>query len=439
LSRIRRPVKPLIALATVIAAVLVLSACAFFKPNSLSLSQPGGIGSVRVHFVICTEPETTGCTPSEDTEERQYLLGIAAPPGSSPPATVTAVPVGGGSPLVFTRSDEVATEIAAATANLQKLAENEGKGGEEGIQAWPPPGLQGIGYISNTHLEKDGELVEWNVDADFGLPVPGDGSPFSGPFATGLSLGSREVTPTQSASRPVHCWRFDAEPQESESFCFGTVQQGQIGTSDLKIGAPPRTSSFLGGKATLAFTANSASTAAGLPTFNLSATSTLPKAKVSLSSQTFIPVAPDATTHRSPAANQTVTVNVPKNAKPGTYEVTLTATTPQGGSVSQVAKLKVTKPKLKFGGVKFNKGKGTATISVKVPSAGTLTASGKGLVKTKKKAKKAKTLKLTIKAKGKTKGQLEELGKAKVKAKFSFKPTSGIVVKKTKSLTLKQS
>src|SRR4029079_12036708 len=108
--------------------------------------------------------------------------------------------------------------------------------------------------------------------------------------------------------------------------------------------------------------------------------------------------------------------------KPGTYDVTLTATAPQGGAVSQVAKLKVTKPKLKFGGVKLNKGKGTATFSVTVPSAGTLTASGKGLVKAKKTAKKAKALKVTIRSKGKTKAQLEELGKAKIKAKISFKP-----------------
>jgi hypothetical protein len=428
----------LIALAAVIAATLVLSACAFIKPDSLSLSQPGGIGSVRVHFVLCTEPESTGCTPSEDTEEVQYLLGIAVPPGSAPPATVTAVPVGGGSPLVFTQSDVVASEIAAASANLHKFAEEEGKGGEAGTQAWPPAGLQGVGYISNARQENKGETVEWNVDADFGLPVPSDGSPFSGPFATGLAYGSREVNSAQSASRPVHCWRFESEPQESDSFCLGTLQQGQIGTSDLKISPPAKGSAFLGGKATLGFPFNFASTAGGLPQFNLTATSTLSSATLKLASPTFAPGAPDPTTHRSPAATGNVTVTVPKTAKPGTYEVTLTATTPQGVAVSQVAKLKVTKPTLKFGGVKLNKANGTATLSVKVPGAGTLTASGKGLVKAKKTTKKAKTLKLTIKAKGKTKAQLEELGKVKVKAKISFKPTSGITVKKSKSITLKQ-
>jgi len=46
---------------------------------------------------------------------------------------------------------------------------------------------------------------------------------------------------------------------------------------------------------------------------------------------------------------------------------------------------------------------------------------------------------MTIKAKGKAKTALQEEGKVKVKAKISFKPTSGIAVKKTKTITLKQS
>jgi len=419
---------------------LVLSACAFIKPNSLSVSQPGGIGSAHVHFVLCTEPEETKCNPSEDTETVQYLLGIAVSPGSTPPATVTAVPVGSGSPLVFTRNDEVATEIAAASANLHKLAEEEGEGGELGAQVWPPAGLQGVGYISNAQQEQAGTTFEWNFDADFGLPVPADGSPFAGPFAAGLSLGFREVSPTQSASRPPHCWRFESEPQDGEAFCFGTVEQKQAGTSDLKIAAPKQASVFLGGQAKLSFPFNFATTTTS-PSFALAATSTLPKAQLKVGNPTFTPGAIDPTTHRAPTANQTVTVTVPKNAKPGTYDVTVIATTPQGGSVSQVAKIKVAKAKITLGGVKLNKAKGTATLSVKIPAGGTLTATGKGIVKAKKAAKSAtkpKTLKLTIKAKGKAKKLLAEEGTAKVSAKVTFKPTSGAPVTKTKKITLKQ-
>jgi len=438
LSRLRRPAKPLIVLVAVLVAALVLSACAFFKQGSLVLSQPGGVGSVRVHFVLCTEPEP--CSPSEDTEEIQYLLGIAVPPGSIPPATVTAVPVGGGSPLVFTRNDEVATEIAAASAHLKQLAEKEGEG-DVAPPPWPPAGLQGVGYLSNPHLEQAGVQLEWNVDAEFGLPAAADGSPFPGPFATGLTLGTREIGPTQSPSRPVDCWRFESEPTENESFCIGTALQGQVGTNDLKVAAPAKTSVFLGGQAKLAFPFNFATTTSPSPSFALSATSTLPKAKLSLSSPTFTPGLIDPTTHRAPTANQRATVTVPKNAKPGTYEVTLTAKTPQGGTVSQVAKLKVTKAKLSLGGAKLNKTKGIATLSVKIPGAGTVTATGNGIAKVKKpakKAKKPKTLKLTIKAKGKAKKQLAEEGTAKVSAKITFKPLSGTPVTKTKKITLKR-
>ena len=442
LSRLRRSTKPPVALAALIAVALVFSACAFVKPGSLTVSQPGGVGSARVHFALCTigNIEGSDCAPATTTEELQYLLGIAVPPGSVPPATITAIPVGGGSPLIFTRNDEVAAQIAAASANLHKVAEEEGEE-FEGTQAWPPAGLQGIGYLAAPYQEHEGVQVEWIVDADFGLPTPADGGPFAGPFGTGIAFGSRESSPTQSPSRPVDCWGFDAEPQESEAFCFGTSQQGHVGTSDLKIAAPAKTPVFLGGKAKLSFPFNFATTTSPSPSFSLSATSTLPKATLALGNPTFTPGILDPTTRRAPTANQKVTVNVPKNAKPGTYDVTVTAKTPQGGTVSQVAKLKVTKQKLSLGGAKLNKTKGIATLSVKIPGAGTVTATGNGIAKVKKpakKAKKPKTLKLTIKAKGKAKKQLAEEGTAQVSAKITFKPLSGTPVTKTKKITLKR-
>jgi hypothetical protein len=437
-SRLRRPAKPVIVLLALIGLALSLSACTYYKAGSLVTSQPGAIGSARVHFAICTEPEGSICGPSEETEQVQLLVGIAVPFGSTPPATLTAVPVGGGSPLTLTRNDEVATEMAAASVSLDRFAK-EAEEEQEGTQVWPPAGLQGVGYLSAPFQEIEGVTQEWTVDADFGLPVPADGGAFPGPFGTGLAFGERAVSPTQPANRPVRCFRFEVAPQEGEAFCAGTSGNTQTGTSDLKIAAPPQGSAFLGGKAKVSFPLNFGSTVATLPSFNLAATSTLPKAKLALSSPTFAPGAPDPTTHRSPATKGTVTVTVPKNAKPGVYDVTLTATTAQGGSVSQVAKLKVGKAKIKLGGVKLNKAKGTATLSVKVPAAGTLTASGKGLAKTKKKAKKAKRLKILIKPNAKTKALLAEDGKAKVKAKISFKPTGAAAVVKTKSILLKQS
>lgn len=452
MSRLRRSTKPLIALLAVAGLVVALSGCVYFKANSLSVSQPGGIGAARVHFMLCTVGSNIACEPNNAEGTAQYLLGIAVPPGSTPPQTVTATSANGGPPIVFTLNEEVAKEIAAASVGVAKELEKTGGTPEEEEDreevrrfyggAWPPSGLQGVGYLSAPVQELKGSASEWAVDAEFGLPSAG-GSPFTGPFATGIALGFRAVSPEAPSNRPVHCVRIEEveAPLENPALCAGSSQQSQVGSSDLLIAAQTKaTEAFVGGSAPVKFKLNYATTGTTIPSFALKAATSLKGGKASIATgASFVPGLLDPASHRAPTATSEAKVQIPKNAKPGTYEVTLTATAPQGGTSTQVAKLKVTKPKLKLGGVKLNKGNGTATLSVKVPGAGTLTASGNGLVKTKKTAKKARTLKIKIKAKGKAKAQLEELGKAKVKAKISFKPTSGIAVKKSKSITLKQS
>ena len=445
MSRLRRPAKPLIALLAIAGLVVAVSGCAYFKPNSLAVSQPSGIGAVKVHFELCTEP-VPNCEPAEGEGPLQYLLAIAVPPGSTPPQTITAAPRNGGPPILFTLNEEVAREFEAASPTVQKVL------GEEGVPPeakaiiggpFPPAGLQGVGYLSAPISETAGPSLEWSVDADFGVPVAADGSPFTGPFAAGIALGIRGVAPEAPENRPVQCARpaVGEEPPKGAAICGGTAQQSQVGTSDLRIAAPAKpTEVFVGGSAPVKFKLNYATTGTSIPSFGLAATTSLKGGKTGLATgASFVPVAVDPTTHRAAAATSEAKVTAPKKAKPGIYEVTLTATAPQGGTTAAVAKVKVVKPKLKLGGVKLNKANGTAILTVKVPGAGTLTVSGKGIVKAKKKAKKAKKLKITIKAKGKTKAQLEQTGKVKVKAKLSFKPKSGITVKKSKSITLKQS
>jgi hypothetical protein len=171
----------------------------------------------------------------------------------------------------------------------------------------------------------------------------------------------------------------------------------------------------------------------------LSATTTAKGSKVKLASGSFTPKAPDSTTHLSPKGSGKVTVTLPRSVKPGTYKVTLTAKTPQGGTATGVAKLKVTKPTLKLGAVKPNGSNGTATMKVKVPGAGKLTIGGNGVapVTLTVKSKKAKTVKVTIASSGAASAQLAGSGSAKVKVKATFKPTSGISVSKSKSVVLK--
>jgi hypothetical protein len=452
LSRLRRPAKPLIALLAVAGLAAALSGCVYFKANSLTVSQPGGIGSARVHFGLCTVGSNLTCEANSVEGSVQYLLGVAVPAGSTPPQTLTATPVNGGAPIAFTLNEEVAREMAAASAGISRELEKTGGTPEEEEDReearriigglWPPSGLQGIGYLSDPVQEVKGTSYEWSVDADFGLPLAADGSPFAGPFATGIAIGFRETSPAFPPNRPVSCVRIETpEAPDGTAICGGTNQQSQVGTSDLRIAAPSKPIEvFVGGTAPVKFKLNYATTGTSIPSFALRAATSLKGGKASLASgAAFVPGLLDPTTHRAPTATSEAKVKVPKSAKPGSYEVTLTATAPQGGTAAAVAKVKVVKPKLKLGGVKLNKANGTATLTVKVPGAGTLTVTGKGVVKAKKKAKKAKKLKITVKAKGQTKAQLEATGKAKVKAKLSFKPKSGITVKKSKSITLKQS
>jgi hypothetical protein len=435
----RRLSKPLVVLVALAVLVLALSACAFIKPGSLSVSQPGGIGAARVHFVLCTIDEKGNCGPNEPKvfgENIQYMLGIAVPKGAVAPATLTAQPTTpGAGPIVFNRNDQVAAEMAAASA---KLAATE-LGEEEGFRPWPPAGLEGVGYLSAPVQDQKGPAEEWSVDADFGLPAAADGSAFNGPFATALDMAVREITPEHSADEPVHCWNFEEEfkKENGEAICLFTVEEAEVGTSDLKIAAPPTTPVYVGGTATLPFGLNFASTAPSSPSFTLGATTTLPGATAALSSSTFTPPAVDPGTHRS-SGSDTATVTVPSTTTPGTYEVTLTAKTAQGASVSRVARIEVTKPKLKLGKVKLNKKNGTAKLPIGVPSAGTLTVSGKAIAKVQRKPTGPTTLKVTIKAKGKAKKKLSSTGKAKAKAKIVFQPSNGAAVTVTKKITLKK-
>jgi hypothetical protein len=354
-------------------------------------------------------------------------LALAVPKGSTPPATVKAVPGPGAFAIEYTRNQEVATRFA------------EEEGTEE--TPWPPPGTEIVGYLSNLVSEKYGEEAEWTIDADFGLPTAADGGSYGGPFAAAVGTGWREVREGLPADRPINCSEAEPEPGPPVPTTACAINEdATLNVSDLKIPAPAPVTAYVGAKAPVPFAFDFSSSVSPPPGFALAATTTLAKATVAVSDGgSFAPGPIDPASHRAPPATRTATVSIPAKAKPGTYDVTLTATSGAGGAVTQVAKLVVKKPLLKLGEAKLNKAKGTATLSVKVPGAGTLTISGKGVAKVKRniKAAKAKTVKLQIRAKGKAKAALLETGKAKVSAKVSFKPSSGSAVVKTKPITLR--
>ena len=151
---------------------------------------------MRVHFNLCTIGGSF-CGPNEENESIQYLAGIAAPPGSVPPASFTATPIGSGTPIVFTRNEEVAPEIAASSVVLQKTISEatnpEEKEEAEELkpmigEAWPPAGTQGFGYLSTPVQEVENS------------PRNGRWTP------TSASRPRRMAAPSRGPSQPPSPW-----------------------------------------------------------------------------------------------------------------------------------------------------------------------------------------------------------------------------------------
>lgn len=424
----------IIALAAAACGLAVaLAACSTgFKPGSFAVSQPGGVGPVRLHLALCTQA-TEPCEASEGNLQGQLSLAFAVPPGSRAPQTLTAVPGSGGSPIQYSLDPEVAA----------RLAELEME--EEGL-TWPPPGSEIVGYLSEVVKETAGENMEWTIDADFGLPDAADGGSYGGPFTVTVLTGLRLVDGEHLASRPYLC--AEGEFPEFTAICQINAQ-AQTNVSDLKIAPPAAVHANAGETASIPFSFDFAGTASPLPSFALGATTSLPGAAVALPEAGYAPTGVDGATHRAPPASRAVTVAIPAGAAPGSYDVTITAKTPAGGVVSRTATLAVTPvppapapppaaATMKLGKVKLNKRRGTASVSVALSGPGALTVTGKKIVRARRHAAAAKTVKVTIKGRGKAKRALGRKGKAKVKAKFRFQPTAGAVITKAKSITLKK-
>jgi hypothetical protein len=423
----RRSTRLSLLLAALVALAVTLSACAGIKPGTFQITQPGGIGPLHYVVTLCSEdegPET--CEPSGKEGDGQQMLVLAVPKGATAPATVTAVPGPGASPMVFNRDPEVAAAFNATFGGIE---------GEE----WPPPGSELVGYMTGVIDEvASPEVFEWTIDAEIGLPSGADGGSFGGPVEGDIGIGWRLVDGTHPPDRPINC--FEGEPP----FVFTGVCEipnefVQAGVSDLKIPTASPVTANVGATASIPFTLDFASSASTRPSFDLSGSTTLPGGTVTVAGSPFAPGAPPAGTSRYAPETRTAAVGIPATTKPGTYSVTFSAKAGGGGAVvTSTALLTVVKPKIGFGKLSFNRKKGTATLQVKVFESGTLTASGRGIVKAQKRAGKAKTLKVTIRAKGKAKKALSEAGKAKVKAQFKFKPLSGAAVTKSRSIVLKK-
>jgi hypothetical protein len=426
-----RFLRPAALLAVLVALPLTLSACAEIDQASITVTQPGGVGAVHVHFRLCTahqgfpSGEYELCAANQNNGNGQQILAYAVPKGSSIPATITPTPGPGAPAIVFSRNQEVAERIAEEGASSEP--------------PWPPVGDEVAGYLSNVIAEHEGDNYEWSVDADFGLPTPADGKAFAAPYEAGLGEGWREVSEEKPANRPINCEESVFSPPEVHFYgtCSFLRETFPLPASDLKVTAGAPVEAFAGDTVPVQFGLELGSTAASPPSFVVSGTSTVPQAKVASTEPSLAPPSLDPQTHRSAPIASTLKVATPAKARAGTYQVTLIASPPAGGKVSATATLKLAKLTIKVGKVHFKPAKGTATLSVKVPAAGTLRLSGKGIAAVKRTPKGAKTLKLNIRAKGAARNSLRDAGKVQLKPQITFRAPLGASVTKTKSVALK--
>jgi hypothetical protein len=93
---------------------------------------------------------------------------------------------------------------------------------------------------------------------------------------------------------------------------------------------------------------------------------------------------------------------------------------------------------IKVDKVKLNKRKGTATVLAHVSGPGIVVLTGKGIVKQKGTSHGVGVVKLAVKTKGKAKRLLIEKGRAKVRAKLTFRLQGSNPVSVTRTITLKK-
>src|SRR3954453_22982976 len=213
--------RPLLIAPVALVLALGLSACTSFQSGSFSASQPGGLGAVHLHLIVCTETSASGeeeCAAEDRTGSAQSILAFAVPVGSQVPSTITATPNGSGPTLTYSRNQEVAEQVNSLKAEEEAQTKKEEEEGKTTDPNWRVPGTEVVGYLSAPYAESEGQKLEWPVDVTVGLPAPADGGAFAGRFITGVANGWRLVDAGPPANRPYSC--FEGSGGEIFAGCF---------------------------------------------------------------------------------------------------------------------------------------------------------------------------------------------------------------------------
>jgi hypothetical protein len=294
-------------LAVAVAALGVVpavSGCVVISSSS-SLEQIDVIGDKPIELGMCASG-SPGCPLGRSgapavTGSGQVLFGVLVSGNTRLPATLASSITLGDSP--------------SYAAELQRLSP-------------APPGKAWRGFISPTiNYDTSSTFQTFTVRLLFQLQRGADGSPFSGPFETSYVVGGRMVTAAAPASRPVSCGPsltalYDEDPSPTSdvwNVCSDSDGSSLSTVRDLGILRGASATAPQGGLANMPFTVRYAGPPTSQVTFRLSASSSLPGALFAVTPATIVPLPGVANTTAQ------VGIGVPASARPGPYEVTLTA------------------------------------------------------------------------------------------------------------------
>ena len=291
---------------------VALSGCVSISEESAR--QLDEVGDVELTTVICASRANAGadCPASNHTElneggQYQVLIGYRLPAQSSAPESIAAAEV----PLTLSRS-------ASYSAELARLAP-------------PGEGRQWVGYVSPPFAYQALQSEQSATIVTRVLLLRGaDGAPFQSPFRHRTIAGFRRIASDDDPNRPIACGeRLGETNADEKTSCMTSPVTAEaaetdveVQTRDLGVLAAAPASVPRGGGGSVDFTvAYSGKDAA--PAFAVAASTTIPGGTA----------APAITSVAPAAAGNTplpVAVSAPASTDPGTYEVALTASLPNG-------------------------------------------------------------------------------------------------------------
>jgi Ca2+-binding RTX toxin-like protein len=331
-----------LAVLAVSVTALALTGCVIIKSNSSA--QLDGIGSVQITTTFCASdinsnnagysPADSNCQGSSkggnsgldatSSSQAQLLVGYRIPTTATAPNAITTTNPSGSGALTFNQS-------SSYTSQLQSKSP-------------APSGEKWVGYLSDPATYSTAGNQYFTLAPEFALQQEADGAPFQGPFKYRVVVGWRVFNGSYPASRPVVCGStltttFDDGPGNMD--CADSPSTASIpndlqqATQDLGVlEAPGPQSVNQGNVARVKFQVDYAGDGNQAPDFDLSASTDIPGASALASTPTLTP--DDGTTQLR------VIMRVPVDTPAGAYDVTLTASLPNGETRSSTHEVLVT-------------------------------------------------------------------------------------------------